>query len=79
MARRLQRLADECCEGRLVAALEGGYDLRALALCGRNVIDELGRDGSERISAAQNGGRAVPIIQRAGYFLQDYWQIEPAG
>ena len=76
MTQRLQRLADECCEGRMVATLEGGYDLQALAKCGRVVIDELGRYGDEHITAAKDGGRAVPIIERASYFLKDYWQIE---
>jgi acetoin utilization deacetylase AcuC-like enzyme len=77
MTRRLQRLADECCEGKMVAALEGGYDLRALAECGRSVIDEMGRDGDEHVIAAKDGERALPIIQRAHYFLKDYWQIDP--
>ncbi|MBV8774835.1 MAG: histone deacetylase [Deltaproteobacteria bacterium] len=76
MTRRVQRLADECCEGKMVAALEGGYDLRALADCGRSVIDEMGRDGDEPMIGLKNGVRAMPIIQRARYFLKDYWQIE---
>jgi acetoin utilization deacetylase AcuC-like enzyme len=77
MARRLMHLADEFCEGKLVAALEGGYDLRALAECGRSVIDELGRDSNEQVPEMKEGQRAVPIIQRASYFLKDHWQIEP--
>jgi acetoin utilization deacetylase AcuC-like enzyme len=76
MTRRLMRLADECCEGKVVAALEGGYDLRALAACGRTVIDELGKDADEPAIEAKDGARAMPIIQRASYFLQDYWKIE---
>lgn len=75
MTRRLQRLADECCDGKMVAALEGGYDLRALAECGRTIVDELGRDGNEQVLAPKASQRAQPIIQRAQYFLQDYWQI----
>ena len=75
MTRRLQRLADECCKGKMVAALEGGYDLRALAECGRVIINEFGRDGGEPLSAANDGQRAEPIIQRARYFLKDYWHI----
>lgn len=31
MTRAVMELADECCEGRLVSVLEGGYDLQALA------------------------------------------------
>jgi acetoin utilization deacetylase AcuC-like enzyme len=79
MTRRLQRLADECSEGRMVAALEGGYDLQGLAQCGRSVIDELGNDGAEQVTPAKDGVRAVPIIQRASYFLKNYWQIEAGG
>jgi len=30
---RMMAVADDCCEGRLVSVLEGGYDLRALAGC----------------------------------------------
>jgi acetoin utilization deacetylase AcuC-like enzyme len=75
MTRRLQRLADECCEGKIAAALEGGYDLRALAECGRSVIDELGKNGDEPVTNASDGGRAVPIIQRVSYFLKDYWEL----
>ncbi len=76
MTRRMQRLADEYCGGKMVAALEGGYDLRALADCGRAVIDELGRDGDEPVPPAKNGERANPIIQRARYFLKDYWKLD---
>jgi acetoin utilization deacetylase AcuC-like enzyme len=79
MTRRLQRLADKCCAGKMVAALEGGYDLRALAECGRSVINEMGRDADEDVTPALEGDRAVPIIQRACYFLKDFWQIEPSG
>lgn len=31
LTRELMALADDCCEGRLVSVLEGGYDLEALA------------------------------------------------
>ena len=34
-------LADECCDGRLVMLLEGGYDLDALRSSVRTVIDTL--------------------------------------
>jgi acetoin utilization deacetylase AcuC-like enzyme len=38
---RLCALADELCEGRLVMALEGGYDLDAVAWGARRVIEVL--------------------------------------
>jgi acetoin utilization deacetylase AcuC-like enzyme len=31
MTRSVMAMADECCDGRLVTVLEGGYDLQALA------------------------------------------------
>jgi acetoin utilization deacetylase AcuC-like enzyme len=50
MARRLKRLAAECCQGRIALVLEGGYDLQALASSVHDVIDELGRDADEPIA-----------------------------
>ena len=68
MTRRLKRLAAEFCQGRLVAVLEGGYDLQALADSGRAVIDELGREADEPIELHEGPNRVAPIIQRAWYF-----------
>jgi acetoin utilization deacetylase AcuC-like enzyme len=75
MTRRMKRLAAECCGGRLVAALEGGYDLKALADSGREVIDELGRDDDEPIAPVADGIRVVPIVQRAQYFHEQFWKF----
>ncbi len=75
MARRMKRLAAECCAGRMVAALEGGYDLKALADSGRDVIDELGRDDDEPVAGAIDGDRVIPIIQRAQYFHDQFWKF----
>jgi acetoin utilization deacetylase AcuC-like enzyme len=41
LAQRLRALAEELCGGRLVVALEGGYDLDALAWGARTVIEVL--------------------------------------
>ena len=75
LARRVKRIAAECCQDRMVAALEGGYDLHALAESGRCVIEELGRDPDEPINAARNGSRVTPIIERSRYFLSRYWNF----
>lgn len=75
MTRRMKRLAAECCGGRIAAVLEGGYDLRALADSGRAVIDELGREADEAI-ASSDAERAIPIIERAQYFLAPYWRFD---
>jgi acetoin utilization deacetylase AcuC-like enzyme len=45
IAALLKEAADELCEGRIVYALEGGYDLEAIAWSGQACIDALlGRD-----------------------------------
>jgi acetoin utilization deacetylase AcuC-like enzyme len=71
----MKRLAAECCNGRMVATLEGGYDLKALADSGREVIDELGRAADEPIASSIDGARVLPIIQRAQYFHDEFWQF----
>jgi len=83
MARRMKRLAAECCNGRMVAALEGCYDSKALADSGREVIDKLGREPDEPIApvldglrgSAANGARVLPILQRAHYFHDEFWKL----
>jgi len=69
--------ADRCCEGRLVAVTEGGYDLAALAGSLRLVIDVL--DG-----ATPRGALAVPIgptpradaaLAAVRPHLSKFWQI----
>ena len=47
MTMALRTVADEHCEGRLVAVTEGGYDLRALRDCLIAVVDVLGAEHSE--------------------------------
>jgi acetoin utilization deacetylase AcuC-like enzyme len=76
IARRLKRLAAESCGGKLVAALEGGYDLRALVDSGRSLIEELGRDADEPITPAAPAPRAMPILERARYFLGPHWDLD---
>jgi acetoin utilization deacetylase AcuC-like enzyme len=75
MARRVKRLAAEYSGGRMVAALEGGYDLQALVDSGRIVIEELGHEADDPDRPADDGARAVPIIERSRYFLGRYWNF----
>ncbi|NEX48000.1 histone deacetylase family protein [Pseudotabrizicola algicola] len=46
LTRAICALADECCAGRVVSALEGGYDLDALADCVAAHVKELGRQAA---------------------------------
>ena len=41
ITRELLAVANEYCDGRLVSALEGGYDLQALAACTAAHVREL--------------------------------------
>lgn len=43
ITRELMEVAHECCNGRVVSALEGGYDLEALAACTAVHVQELMR------------------------------------
>jgi acetoin utilization deacetylase AcuC-like enzyme len=75
LARRVKRMAAECCGGRMVAALEGGYDLQGLADSGRSVIEEMGREADEPLVPVGDGERMIPIIERSRYFLARYWKF----
>lgn len=74
MMRRIKRLAAETCDGRIVAALEGGYNLEAIAASGAAVIEEMGREPDEHQQEAA-GDRAMPIVTRARQGVGQYWNL----
>jgi acetoin utilization deacetylase AcuC-like enzyme len=74
MARRVNQLAGECCGGKVVAALEGGYDLEAIAQSGRAVIEEFWRS-DEPIPPDQNGDRVMPMIERVSQNVGRFWNL----
>ena len=74
MMRRIKRLAAECCGGKIVAALEGGYNLEAIAASGRAVIDEMGREPDEQFEMLHSD-RVVPIVERARKGVGQYWNL----
>jgi acetoin utilization deacetylase AcuC-like enzyme len=67
--------ADICCNGRVVAVTEGGYDLKALAGSLRVAIDAL--DGSGSLPSAPMGDtrRAESSLAAARRHLSKYWAI----
>ncbi len=80
MTRVLMNIADKCCEGRLAATLEGGYNLSMLARSAKAVLKEM--RGDTRISneeldkiseKAEETTRQVAnnVIQRA----RRYWPL----
>lgn len=69
--------ADDCCEGRVVAVTEGGYDLTALAGSLRAVVDVL--DGATPLGAlaAPTGAtpRADATLAAVRPHLSKYWKL----
>jgi acetoin utilization deacetylase AcuC-like enzyme len=65
-ARVLMDIADECCGGKLVATLEGGYEVEGLALSVKAVLKEM--SGETRISEKEldkieaGAGRPVDVV-----------------
>jgi acetoin utilization deacetylase AcuC-like enzyme len=68
-------VADECCDGRLVAVTEGGYDLGALAESLRASIRAL--EGDTKESAAPTGAspRGEATVKAVLPHLSDRWKI----
>jgi acetoin utilization deacetylase AcuC-like enzyme len=75
MTRRVKQLAAECCDNRMVATLEGGYDLEALANSTRAVIEEMGRFPDEPVHRAREGAGVMPIIERAARSVGRFWDL----
>jgi acetoin utilization deacetylase AcuC-like enzyme len=80
LARILLNLAEECCGGRLVAILEGGYNIVGLAKSVRAVLLELlgetrvTREGLARI-AAEADEAAELLIGRLRAQFEPYWPV----
>jgi acetoin utilization deacetylase AcuC-like enzyme len=75
MARRLKRLAAECCQSRMALVLEGGYDLQALASSVRDVIEELGREADEPITGA-SPDREGWLLDKVCKQQSPFWKLE---
>ena len=74
MTAHVQRLAASCCDGRLAAVTEGGYDLAALEACLESTLTQLAH-GPPASTAAVGGDtsridRVIPAVRRA---LDAYW------
>ncbi len=73
----LAALADECCDGRLVAVTEGGYDLKGLADCLRAAIGALDGRGPGPAPAGRDTAtpRADAAIKAVTPHLAKYWTL----
>ena len=70
-------VSDECCDGRIVALTEGGYDLQALAGCLRATTRVLAGEPSGSEVPAPRGAtpRADATIAAIRPFVSKYWTI----
>ncbi|MEQ1728655.1 MAG: histone deacetylase [Vicinamibacterales bacterium] len=78
MTAALRGIAERCCDGRLVAVTEGGYDLRTLGDCLRVVIDVLADEATPPVNwpqapVASSRGRAAATLTKAA--LTQYWKF----
>ena len=77
MTSELRAVADECCRGRIVAAVEGGYDLHALAGSLDATIETL--DGPPSPAAWPSSGiassRGRDSVTAARVALAPFWTI----
>jgi acetoin utilization deacetylase AcuC-like enzyme len=70
----IARVADECCDGRLVAITEGGYDLVALAESLRASIGAL--EGAVPLTAVGGAApRGETTIKAVQPHLADHWKL----
>ncbi len=75
MACRVRTLAAECCAGRVVAALEGGYELGALANSSKALLQQFGREPDDRLRPPVGGEGVIPIIERARKGVGQFWNL----
>ena len=79
MTMELRRVAEECCEGRMAAVTEGGYDFLALAESLRAVVSVLSLDRAAAPDwptadlVAPSRGRAAVAAAKAA--LGSYWKL----
>ncbi|RLB86640.1 MAG: histone deacetylase [Deltaproteobacteria bacterium] len=77
MTRSLLDVAEKVCEGRLVATLEGGYNIQGLRECGKAVLEEMMNlrqtDPSEVVQKG-NQSRLMDIVTAVAKVQGEYWK-----
>ena len=73
MTRELKALADECCGGRIVAVVEGGYDLQALAGSLDAAIDALNGAPAPWPTSGIVSPRGREAVSAAKAALSGFW------
>jgi acetoin utilization deacetylase AcuC-like enzyme len=72
MAAKVKEIADSCCEGRLVAALEGGYNLNALSDSILAILRAFKGEAPARIEVEEDP-RTAERIEEAKRAMSPYW------
>jgi acetoin utilization deacetylase AcuC-like enzyme len=79
MTAELRVVAEECCEGRLVAITEGGYDFRALADSLLAIVavlaGETATPAAWPIAAGAAPSRGRASAEAAARLLRDHWRL----
>ncbi len=75
MARACRRLADETAGGRVVAVLEGGYDLDAIDEGAAAVLDVFRGDEATPPLVTGDARRADTVLDRVRAAQAPYWQL----
>ena len=79
LTRILMDIADKCCKGRLVASLEGGYDIGGLTESVKAVLQEM-RDDTHVSDAEMDGMECAvvdrdPVVERVMKQLKPCWPV----
>ncbi len=77
LTRSLMKIADDCCSGKLVLSLEGGYNVKALAGSVKSVLKELSDITVSRVqeTAARARSRKVNYaLHRSMHVHRQFWK-----
>ncbi|MBU0731093.1 MAG: histone deacetylase [Proteobacteria bacterium] len=75
LGRILIDLANECCDGRILFVLEGGYNLQGLRDGVAAVLNELSGTGSadKTLNPLRNNMASLPGLEHVRKFAKDFW------
>jgi acetoin utilization deacetylase AcuC-like enzyme len=75
ITRLLMRIADTCCQGRIVLTLEGGYHLEGLAQSVKRVLLALQEDDSSAAGASSPSSTTARIVDHIRNAQKPYWKL----
>ncbi len=78
MTRALMDLADQVCGGRLLLALEGGYDIQGISTSVMAVLKELSGNGflsDSELNRYRNSNVSPSILAKVQKVAENYWKL----